>query len=217
MIHQAAATQNVSAPQNAPKPEKFLLDNWKRVLATAPESGLKFIKVYGGVASITNSNVILRARLNLPDGFYRVDRAGSFIRTDPRPDYAWERPYPDIEVFRPPFETLKPMSEAPREEIKKMIIFTRQAIDESAQSIHFHSRGLYFRSNGGDRHFPYVFEITMPILVNPNQLSFALMEVLRYDMSLFYREEVPNKNTPLIIGHRWNSCAMVKVQRLPQG
>lgn len=206
------------------------LENWKRVMATAPTI-MKMVRVIGGVASITNGRLLLRCQTgaDVADGFYKM--VGTNNRLIPITEFdhgrVWSRSsnygywgnnmvmYPDIEQFNPRFETLSPFCE-----IDKPLMKTMMAICE-------HIRRLDGNLLLGDNYLtmrqkPHedltlTFNFSIPngdeYMIDPEELKLALVEMMRYDRVFLTRKE-SDVSQPLILGLNWGQCALISTDKI---
>lgn len=234
VIHQAAnnslAPVNLGLNQENPfnqqtqavttKKPHFLIENWKRILADAP-AGVNRVRVDNGVATVTNfcphsSGLIIRCQVKLPNGFFNITREGLFTPVHEDLTNRWNTPYPDIEMLRPRADGVFTLSEASQQKVKEILLFISRALSERdfGSRVKIDEDGFHLTTgyNNQSEVLYHPFKLGPEfIVVEVKQLAFAMKEMLRYDMIYFRKEDRgPGANTPLIMGHKWDSCTMVK-------
>ena len=76
--------------------------------------------------------------------------------------------------------------------------------------------GIYLLDNPKHPHFRFPLNLPAEVIVSASQLKLALIEMMRYDSIYLFRENW-EQYTPLVLGHNWESCALVSVPRIFQG
>ena len=211
------------------KPDPFI-ENWRTVLGTAPNH-LKFVRILGGVGTVTNGSVLLRSAVPVEDGFYKLLGAGN-CRMLPVKDpqeailgtssdmYGWNASepkfFPDIEQFNPHLEELPAISYI----IKDDVIAMMHLCQDIASDAHDLERKMICI---GDRYMtsfskPMHSELTLSynfsvpdgeeLVLNAQELRMALTEGVRYD-SIAVRLKRTRVSSVLILGDCWKACSMV--------
>lgn len=207
-INALQVTNNSVQIQKQNQDYQFYLKNWKKVLSRA-DSYLAKIRVIGKIASIIDGKIIIRCPLNLPDGFYLITRENEF-RPEPAKDMKqpWKA-YPDAGCYEPPFENMHDFTKLSKENILGLIRFTEEARIANCLSINFHPQGFVYRSNNQEFYFRHEMKLQSQLLIDPENLVLSLKEMLRYDFVSMFVESWDAKS-PLIIGHNWRECVLIK-------
>ncbi|NDD04484.1 MAG: hypothetical protein EB078_06235, partial [Proteobacteria bacterium] len=160
----------------------------------------RFIRVVNKTCNITNGHVLIRRFVNLPDGFYQAGLHDSVIPVSPHIT-SFEDAYPDIEAFKPPFETLKAHCQINAETMGHM----KQVCDESPDDI------VYMDANGLQHEegvYRYPFNFPHPVKLNAKYLGIALVELSQYPVVTVLKD-FSGYRSPLIMGVNWGSCVMI--------
>jgi len=204
------------------------LENWKRVLGTAP-SPLKSIRVLSGVATILNGKVLLRCPVgdDTPDGFYKM--AGTENRLIPVTDWEdhrmWEtssywnmrsselyRFFPDVEQFNPRFEGLVPFCCLDKSTMRGMISICEH-VRRYDGTVLMGDQFITMRQKPKED-ITLVHNFSIPngdeYCIGPEELKLALIEMMRYDQVYLSRKQ-SDRDQPLVLGLNWGQCALVKV------
>jgi len=193
-----------TARKVTPKEEpSYLRENWKRVLATDCQDRYKFVRVIRNVATITNGKLMIRSPVPEKDGLYVITSTNSLTPTKT----TWIN-YPDVELVRPPFESMRPFCTLKNTVVHDMVNFAEQVRRVDGYIVIDHE-WMCMRQKP-EFHIKYPFKVSGdPITLSPNYLKLALIEMLRYDFVYMSREESLDKQTPLVFGHRWDTCSLV--------
>jgi hypothetical protein len=206
MNAQAAVAQQ--QPANMMVEPPFLRENWKKVLASATREDLRVVRVTGRVASVTNSSILLRCPVDMPDGFYHVSNQNELF---PTKAFGWMT-YPDVEQVRPSFEAMKPLSLIARDATTAFI-----TLCDAARAVHadilVDGRGMCFVQNSA-HHVQCPLGVSGEGLIfNASHLKLALVEALRYDSVYLWKEErLDFSATPLVFGHNWGCCSLIQAR-----
>lgn len=201
-----------------PTEPHFVRENWKRILGQdhCPRR-VRYVRVRNKVATITDLRVCIRAPIEAADGFYTIDADNRLVRTQPSDLFQ----YPDVDLYLD-------------REVESYCKLEKQVVGELTNWVEFarhNSRSIAFDQNGVSISrvprpnespedakpfvFHYPFNVRGEILLSPNTLKLALVEMLRYDAILVSRENPPGEETPLVFGLDWNRCALVMPQKWP--
>lgn len=196
-----------------PSEPPFLRENWKKLLATAPE-GRRRIKVTNEVANLCSDAVLIRSRMpGYADGFYLFAQSGTLVSTDP----SQSLDFPDVDAARPKESALGSSQAFANEYIQRLLMFVEEVrVAEKFQryeaaEIVLDGEGLYSRHNSKlfiKMNFPLPFSGD-GVAVKADHLKIALTECLRYDHMYIAHENNPDRKTPILFGLNWNSCALV--------
>ena len=209
------------------KPDPYI-ENWRAVLGTA-SNHLKFVRILGGVGTVTNGSVLLRAPIAVGDGFYKLVGSGA-CRMLPVTDIQgsifdsvsdksrWSRPkyYPDVEQFNPRMEEVPVLSYILKEDIFAMMNLCQDILQDR-------SHGDRYLVVIGDRYIASAgdlgaaahridFNFSIPdgeeLILESQALKIALTECSKYD-SVAVRLKKTRYSVVLILGDGWRTCAMV--------
>ena len=198
----------------APQPGDFLVNNWRRLLAKAPQE-LRWVRILNGVGSICTKEVILRFKTpGCLDGFYCLSSEGDLLPTrGPR-----VLGFPDLDAVRPIKSELQVSRQIERQEVHGLLMFTQDVIKSDRMNygkgdIILDFEGAYARHNKGHT-FPFYYPPNLPftgdgISVSAEALSIALTECLRYEHINIAHEADPDKNNLAIFGMDWDNSASV--------
>lgn len=210
----------------------YLTNNWRAIQAAEQYVGYaKYIKVMGGVATITNGCILVRSRIDgLPDGFYEFDDTGHLVDSSTSLIESVFRPYrnyysstetpPDPEIVRPDFPNLTHTPPIAATEVREMIDFLNHVRGQHRSDTHcyvfFEGSALISASNVNTW-----LKLSCEIPVNPdggnfqtNMLRLILTDMLRYEHIFVGRDNrsPPEMNIrmPLVFGLDWSSCGLIK-------
>lgn len=180
-----------------------------RIFVDAREN-YKFVRVANGVANLTDGFLLIRRRVNAPDGFYNIGMSGDIVPTP------WEHGlrFPDIEAVKPPLDKIKPMCEIPQQVCVALTAFANEVIRLKG-TIVLDKNGVFMLQNPN---FNVAFPFNFPIQeeVNSKHFLVAFMEMMQYP-SVYLLQEIRNinevPNTPIIIGRDWGTCALIFKQK----
>lgn len=199
----------------------FLTNNWKMLQANSEyygSSSNRFVKVKGGVISITNGSIVVRCPVGLPDGFYVISEDNEFVGGDPRQDYPWYS-FPDCDAIMPNFKTLDYTPPLPKKAQGEVDILT---IVEYCNFVRKSSTGSRSRvAIEGDTLIAIDVReswLTLPFIIPVNtgslvfeayDLKLVFTEMLRYDaVHIGFDNYLPNNKT-LVVGRDWGHCALL--------
>lgn len=181
--------------------------NASKLFALTGREELKVVRVVQGTANLTNGHVLIRRYVGIPDGVYDVNMDGSLSPTR----YAHGMRYPDIEMIRPPFETMIPSCELPNAAMGPMIQLCQEARKVDGKLI-LSKEGVYMLQNP-QVNFAFPLGLTAPNKVDPKYFEIALIEMLQYPSVYLLQEnrptDVEGPRTPLVLGLDWGSCALL--------
>jgi len=195
--------------------EMFLVNNWNVVLADPTANAhLRVIHVSNGVGSVTNGKVMLRCPVNAPNGFYLYNERLELISQDP---YLW-RKYPEPMGWWQRFEINAQGPYLNRELIAGLISWLEHARQLKVNVV-VDKYGILpvarhgYNANADTRpHFPFGFELPLgnqEVMLDPRMLKLALVEMMRYDYCHMLHNVRYDCETPLVLGHSWDRCALV--------
>jgi hypothetical protein len=181
-------------------------NNWKAIVASAPDGWLKCIRAIGGVLNITNcTNVLIRLRCDsVPDGFYAVSEKDVRIHGG----HSNLRGYPDVELAHPHPERKGSRVGMDHATVNQFLAYLAE--------VKKHRGSVSIRSDHANMVqqpnyvFPFPFGVEKEAAVDPKYAIMAFMEARRYKEGFFIMRQVSeNKNMPLIIGHDWDHCIVL--------
>ena len=204
------------------------LENWKRVMATAP-SIMKMVRVINGVATVTNGRVFLRCPAGeVEDGFYKmVSTENRLIPiTEFDHDRVWSKSssyyysdnpslyFPDIEQFNPGFDRLKPFCALDKKLIQNIMSICNHVRKVDGNLLLGDNYLTMQQRPHSDLTLTYNFSVPNgdEYIISPEELKLALIEMLRYDQVYLARKESDSPQ-PLVIGLNWNRCALLAVDK----
>lgn len=186
--------------------EMNFLKNWNAILARA-EKHTQSIRILDGAATIITPTLILRSprhRVNFPNGFYVIDANYTLV-----PDNivlrTREKPYPDVECFKPEFPP--PFGKLDTDTIQNLIVFLSEEIN-AVDTITLYKDSV---ASSTGRRFALPFTVTSMARVHTLSFKLALIEMLRYD-GAYVARATGQPNAPVIIGHDWEKCAILAAQ-----
>lgn len=182
--------------------------NAAKILADECSDAYRFVRVVGNTANITNGKVLIRRFVDLPDGMYNVNLDGTLSPAK----YPYGLNYPDIELVRPPFNTMKSSCGLNRDTIGAI----KHLCDEVTQrngSLVIDKNAIFCEQNR-EIGFQYPFNLEVPIRLNSKYLGIVMVEMAQYpEVKLLreYKEVAPGDTltTPIVIGRDWGSCALI--------
>jgi len=176
--------------------------NLGKIIAGCDNESLQIFRVRDGVMNVTNGYMLARRQVQLKDGTYRPNRDGTVSPVQYR-----GFGYPDVDLMRPAYETLKPfcsLDRAVRSEMHKICL----AAKERDGRVTIEAGGFYAEEDeerfGG---FSYRFCVPYPISLSPNYLMIALVELHQYENVFLLKED---ESAPLILGRDWGACCMIQ-------
>ena len=192
-------------PENASSPKfsnasKLIVDGLCR------QRELQFIRVKGKTANITNGQALIRRFADAPDGMYHVNIQGALVPA--KCGYIFN--YPDVELMRPPFETMRPCCEIPNNILGQMREFCA-VCNQRSSSILMTSGGLTMATDDSVT-FKYPFRVQDDIHLNSSALEIIIIEMLQYPMIYLLKEQdigTDGTTTPLIFGLDWGCCGII--------
>lgn len=187
--------------------ERVDFRNISKIFSDTPrhKEHLKVVRVVNHTANLTNGNVLVRRQVtDVPDGVYQVSRTGGLA---PVPYREWMR-YPDIEMIRPPFETMHPLCEFRKEALESFIPLCQQ-VKAVQGNIIISMNAMYCQQNN-QMYVQYPFSLPgEEVRFDPAYLEIAFIEMLQYPVVYLLRDFGSDETTPLVIGQDWGSCALV--------
>ena len=214
----ASSTPPDVGPYSQPMQEpRFLKENWKVILGSDCPEHLRFVRVLGGVANVTNGTVLIRFPLpHLPDGFYVINETGAISDANgssPR----WMN-YPDTATCVPAFHRMKASGPFPAEVISELVSFVefvrRQKTSDYGQNpTVVMTRGGLFMAH--DPQVSFILNLqNLPtgneLTFSPFQLKVALVEMLRYTETYISQDDMGGGEGPIVFGKDWGHCALVQ-------
>jgi hypothetical protein len=216
----------------------YLTNNWKALQYSDSNEYSRFIKIQGGVATITNGETLLRCQVpNIPDGFYLLDDNNILVAAEDElreMTQKWSyyytsspRLFPDPESIRPNFNILTHTPLISRDEVRVIMDFLN------------HVRGTYDRD---EDHNPALvciegdsisswkdqsvwLKLSCPFPVNlggevfgANRLRHLMTDMLRYEHIFVGKDQRPigvgmEPPSLLVIGLDWSKCGIIKARR----
>lgn len=219
-----------SSVQPAPSPPRrifypaqppYLINNWRATQAQNEyQDYTKYVRVIGGVASITNGGVLIRSHVDAPDGFYVITADRGLRDVIPEFGMYSSKSFPDVEAFRPPFQNMDISLPIYREEITSLLgflNFLREGKDDvnCSSRVHMDHRTIADTKNS-DRFYTFSCELPVKfdgLIFDATNLKLAFTEMLRYDCIHVWRDNSPSGYPPLVIGLDWDRCVLVEVER----
>lgn len=214
-----ALTLGQPSPAFSIKSPEYLIENWRQHLAiTSPNqyspARVRYIRVFGGIATVGSENLMMRLRLNLPDGHYLMGQGNVVTR---------ERDC-DRDVQPVPVQRMIASEEIRREDIHQLMNWVqecrrRDPKGAGAAHIVIDARGFHYERDasfswripsqvnpGAAVVLPVKSE---PIMVEGFHLKLALCEATRYDTVVIAHEDSLDAINPLFIGKSWEQCCLI--------
>lgn len=208
----------------------YIVNNWRAAQVSDSKEYSQFVKVQGGIATITNGEILLRARVaHVPDGFYIILDDDSFLESaamvaaiSNRRSYYYCESFPDPEAVRPNFTAMHQTPPIPAAEIRKIADFLNFVRSESRgedcnSRVFFEGNALINQNNAN-----LWVDVGCVVPVNPehgvfctNMLRLIFIDMLRYEHVFIGRDNTfagtdVDARMPLVIGLDWSSCGLIK-------
>lgn len=199
-----------------PQEPTHLRENWKLIIGHREcPSRMRAVRVQGGVANVTNGSVLLRTPMPLHDGFYLFNERNELIRQEEvHPWYG----YPDPLSCHQPFSKMTPSPKIDKPLVQQFIQYL-EMIRQRKVNVVMDKYGVIpvaRRGISGSQEeltkFGFGFELPLAgeeLVLDPYNLKLALIEMLRYDHCYLSRFHRPDYESPLVLGHDWEHCAVV--------
>lgn len=195
---------------------RFLRDNWKMVMAH-PESRsyLRVVRICDGTATIRTKSVLIRAPAPVPDGFYLLSEQNELV-LQREPDLY--QGFPDPLGSWQPFGDMRPSEPILPAQTTALIQYLEQVRSRKVNVVldkwGFIPVCRYGMSAQNNEQAPFVLNQELPLsgaelVLNPLNLKLALIEMLRYPNFHLWHFPRMDRETPLVLGHGWNNCALV--------
>lgn len=197
----------------------YLTHNWKLLQASSYNAYSiknRMVKVFGGIASITNGDAVIRCPVNLPDGFYLISEENEFVTESPRRSgYNWDR-FPDVDAAMPDFKALDYTPPITRDKIGEIVEYM-DFIRKHASYERVLVEGDLLIAQGLDESWlrlPHVVPIRGDgIVFDASIFKIIFKEMLRYDFVHIGFDNTLIDNNVLVIGKDWGHCALCSGRR----
>lgn len=200
--------------------EEFLTTNWQALQAKQNYGNYhscKYIKIVGQVATVMGREAIIRsAPIDLPNGYYSVDRGGNFVKVNPSSAFGSFRESRDIDVLLPDFENLPGSAPIYFDEIAHLCEF----IEHARKSSHVSEPTIAITEGAlvsGSNHSLFTpVSCKLPVnggglVFDAHTLKIVFTEMRRYEYICIWNECRPEHNpSPFILGLDWARCALIK-------
>lgn len=218
----------------------YLTNNWKSIQVSDVNDYSRFIKIHGGVATLTNGESLLRCRVpSIPDGFYTLDEGNILIDAEEelREHVAEKHSYyatsytrsafPDPESVRPNFKELSHTPPILRDEVRVIMDFLNHVrssydSDESYRPALVGIEGSVI-SSWQDHNVWLQLSCEWPVnaggeVFGANRLRQVMTDMLRYEHIFIGKDRRPVgidpvSSGPLVVGLDWSSCGIIKSRR----
>lgn len=190
----------------------YLRENWKALLGASARDELKFVRVIGGVANVTNGSVLLRSPVGqVPDGFYVISPSNDLVPAPTGSSPRWLA-YPDVETCRPRFDKMQPSPVIAQTIVRELLDFAevvRRATSRYESRIVM-DRGGFFAAGELSFNMPFpILNSGEEILLDPLQLRLLLTDMLRYENGIVIAKEA-GPDTPVVFGLDWGHCGLIR-------
>lgn len=190
--------------------EKFLINNWRQIMANGPR-GLGCFSVDREVATICTTRLVIRCPFTVADGFYvfgRDDKPAPVLYR------SWQG-YPHPRSMWEDFAAMRAGPQIHRGLCESIIVWLEQA-RRTKEDVMLDEHGAFLRDGSAHFNFAELSGVPLPIAgeeirMDPLLLKLAFTEMLRYDFFYILRSMAPEREgrVPLVLGHNWDQCAMI--------
>ena len=184
------------------------MHNIARTLAYGTRDDLRCIRVLNQTLNATNGHILIRRPVDAPDGLYKINLRGELVPLGVPEGNGLLNNYPDLELIKPAFDTMKPLCTIPREVVGNINIRLKDADSEQCS---MSDAGLFTDLETPSLGFP--FNLPTRVFLNKVYLSIIMTEMMQYEAICLLREIRPTDGeflrTPLVFGLNWGSCALI--------
>lgn len=189
--------------------------NLSKLLAKCTNDSFKCVKVVQGVANTLNGHVLIRRRVDAPDGIYQISADGNLL-PEPNPHLFT---YPNIERLRPKWfddldtdGTLKkvPNCRLTNSDVSRIIEFIN--IEDSEKSKEVCLQADRITLGASPDIMTCQLNMPLPLVFSRDYMRIVLNEMLHYPMVVMVQDGIPETSDapyPLFIGKNWSSCALI--------
>jgi hypothetical protein len=179
------------------------------------EARMKYVMVHDKVANLTNGKLLLRRRVNAPNGLYDINADGSLSPAN----VAEHTSYPNVLTLEQAVNQATDQTRGiyvhvsppiPSEALGMLKAMCDAIVTRSGDLIL--SREAAWMEQDPTVNMMFGFGLPTDTKVNPKLLAIALVEMAQYSF-VYLKQEIRPKDkepsTPLILGLDWGSCALI--------